>query len=131
MSNRRRRMSDDYDGDVKRRRGSEYDEVERRLQNLIIRVDESSGTSSLESNLESLCSLLESDLDKYRTKIIEIVTLCVCQLPDKITVYSTLVGLLNAKNFNFGGEIVEKLVSDLQEKLEAEDFQQAMFIVSL
>ncbi|VDO53025.1 unnamed protein product [Haemonchus placei] len=92
--------------------------------------DGATGSSSLESNLESLCSLLESDLDKYRTKIIEIVTLCVCQLPDKITVYSTLVGLLNAKNFNFGGEIVEKLVSDLQEKLEAEDFQQAMFIIT-
>ncbi|KAK5970162.1 Nuclear cap-binding protein subunit [Trichostrongylus colubriformis] len=121
----------DYDGDIKRRRNvPEYDEVERRLQNLIIRVDESTGSSSLESNLESLCSLLESDLDKYRTKIIEIVTLCVCQLPDKITVYSTLVGLLNAKNFNFGGEIVEKLISDLQEKLEAEDFQQAMFIIT-
>ncbi|WKX91228.1 hypothetical protein Q1695_009787 [Nippostrongylus brasiliensis] len=130
MSNRRRRLSDDNEIEAKRRRLPEYDEVERRLQNLIIRVDESTATSSLESNLESLCSLLESDLDKYRAKIIEIVTFCVCQLPDKITVYSTLVGLLNAKNFNFGGEIVEKLVSDLQEKLEAEDFQQAMFIIT-
>ncbi|RCN23872.1 hypothetical protein ANCCAN_30439 [Ancylostoma caninum] len=75
MSNRRRHASDDYEIDAKRRRGMpEYDEVERRLQNLIIRVDESSATSSLESNLESLCGLLEADLDKYRTKIIEIVT---------------------------------------------------------
>ncbi|KAK6731730.1 hypothetical protein RB195_007913 [Necator americanus] len=131
MSNRRRHASDDYEIDAKRRRPlPEYDEVERRLQNLIIRVDESSATSSLESNMESLCSLLEADLDKYRTKIIEIITFCVCQLPDKITVYSTLVGLLNAKNFNFGGEIVEKLVSDLQDKLEAEDYQHAMHIIT-
>ncbi|KAJ1360239.1 hypothetical protein KIN20_019164 [Parelaphostrongylus tenuis] len=106
MSNRRRRLSDDYEVDAKKRRGApEFDEVEHRLQSLIVRVDESTGGSSLESNLESLCSLLEADLDKYRTKIIEIVTFCVCQLPDKITVYSTLVGLLNAKNFNFGGEV--------------------------
>ncbi|EPB76851.1 MIF4G domain protein [Ancylostoma ceylanicum] len=124
-------MPENYEIEAKRRRGlPEYDEVERRLQNLIIRVDESSATSSLESNLESLCGLLEADLDKYRTKIIEIVTFCVCQLPDKITVYSTLVGLLNAKNFNFGGEIVEKLVSDLQEKLETEDYQHAMYIIT-
>ncbi|VDM69525.1 unnamed protein product, partial [Strongylus vulgaris] len=149
MSNRRRHASDDYEIDAKRHRGlPEYDEVERRLQTLIIRVDESvrnmipccgpdfisfyfqSATSSLESNLESLCTLLEADLDKYRTKIIEIITLCVCQLPDKVTVYSTLVGLLNAKNFNFGGEIVEKLVSDLQTKLEAEDYEHAMYIIT-
>ncbi|CAJ0594234.1 unnamed protein product [Cylicocyclus nassatus] len=131
MSNRRRHASDDYDIDAKRHRGlPEYDEVERRLQTLIIRVDESSANSSLESNLESLCTLLEADLDKYRTKIIEIITLCVCQLPDKVTVYSTLVGLLNAKNFNFGGEIVEKLVSDLQDKLETEDFEHAMYIIT-
>uniref|UniRef100_A0A0R3PMY3 Nuclear cap-binding protein subunit 1 n=1 Tax=Angiostrongylus costaricensis TaxID=334426 RepID=A0A0R3PMY3_ANGCS len=117
----------DYEVDLKKRRGpSEYDEVEHRLQNLIVRVDENTGGSSLESNLESLCSLLEADLDKYRTKIIETITFCVCQLPDKITIYSTLVGLLNAKNFNFGGEIVEKLTSELQKKLEAEDFQQAI-----
>ncbi|KAE9421684.1 hypothetical protein Angca_003143, partial [Angiostrongylus cantonensis] len=117
--------------DSKKRRGpSEYDEVEHRLHNLIVRVDENTGGSSLESNLESLCSLLEADLDKYRTKIIETITFCVCQLPDKITIYSTLVGLLNAKNFNFGGEIVEKLISELQKKLEAEDFQQAVFIIA-
>ncbi|KIH45388.1 hypothetical protein ANCDUO_24571, partial [Ancylostoma duodenale] len=58
----------DYEIEAKRRRGMpEYDEVERRLQNLIIRVDES---------------------------------------------------------------IVEKLVSDLQEKLETEDYQHAMYIIT-
>uniref|UniRef100_A0A0K0DHJ6 Nuclear cap-binding protein subunit 1 n=1 Tax=Angiostrongylus cantonensis TaxID=6313 RepID=A0A0K0DHJ6_ANGCA len=50
----------DYEVDSKKRRGpSEYDEVEHRLHNLIVRVDENTGGSSLESNLESLCSLLE------------------------------------------------------------------------
>lgn len=35
----------------------------------------------MESNLESLCSLLEADLDKYRTKIIEIVTFWLVLVP--------------------------------------------------
>uniref|UniRef100_W6NQB7 Nuclear cap-binding protein subunit 1 n=1 Tax=Haemonchus contortus TaxID=6289 RepID=W6NQB7_HAECO len=87
----------DYDGETKRRRGMpEYDEVERRLQNLIIRVDESTGSSSLESNLESLCSLLESDLDKYRTKIIEIITF-LCDLGNsRVLTLSSIVEFLEA-----------------------------------
>uniref|UniRef100_A0A1I7XEC4 Nuclear cap-binding protein subunit 1 n=1 Tax=Heterorhabditis bacteriophora TaxID=37862 RepID=A0A1I7XEC4_HETBA len=130
--NCRRRCMEDDDDEVgaKRRRGPpEYSEVEKKLQDIIARVGERSGNASLESNLESLCSVLEADLDKYRTKIIDVISFCVTSMPDKLTIYSTLVGLLNAKNFNFGGEIVEKLISDLQEKLETENYQQAMFIV--
>lgn len=48
---------------------------------------------------------LFKDLDKHGRRIIETVTECAKHLPDKLTVYSTLVGLLNSKNYNFGGEV--------------------------
>lgn len=60
-------------------------------------------TSSLESNLEGLASVLEADLGTFRSKILRILTECAIRMPEKCTIYSTLVGLLNAKNFNFGG----------------------------
>ncbi|VDN20716.1 unnamed protein product [Gongylonema pulchrum] len=50
-------------------------------------------------------------------------------MPDKLTVYSTLVGLLNAKKYNFGGEILEKLLAKLNELMKDNDFDHALYIV--
>lgn len=99
----------------------------------------------MESNLESLAHVLETDLDTYKEHIIEILVtwyvllnifrlrfllflmmsdqnllglkfeqtlflnvlhFSICNMPDKLTVYSTLVGLLNAKKYNFGAEVI-------------------------
>ena len=90
----------------KRRRVSENQEIEDRLESLIRRVGEKS-SSSLESNLEGLASVLEADLGLFRAKILRIITECAIRYPEKCTIYTTLVGLLNAKNFNFGGKLAE------------------------
>lgn len=62
-------------------------------------------TSSLESNLEGLASVLEADLSTFRAKVLRILTDCAIKMPEKCTIYTTLVGLLNTKNYNFGGEV--------------------------
>ena len=58
----------------------------------------------MESNLEGLASVLEADLSTYKQKILKILSECAIKLPDKCTIYTTLIGLLNTKNYNFGGE---------------------------
>ena len=68
-------------------------EIEDRLESLILRVGEKS-TSSLESNLEGLASVLEADLSTYKSKILKILVECAVKLPDKCTIYTTLIGLL-------------------------------------
>ncbi|KAH3741507.1 nuclear cap-binding protein subunit 1-like [Dreissena polymorpha] len=133
MASRRRRASfsdeeDETSHRSKRRRTSENVDIEDRLESLISRVGEKS-TSSLESNLEGLASVLEADLPNYKTKIIRILCECAVKLPEKQSVYTTLVGLLNAKNFNFGGEFVEMLVRQLKEMLKTEKFEEARLIV--
>lgn len=118
----RRRPHDDDDGYErvykKRRRVSENQEIEDRLESLILRVGEKS-TSSLESNLEGLASVLEADLGLFRSKILRILTDCAIRMPEKCTIYTTLVGLLNAKNFNFGGEFVDYMVKNFKDALKA------------
>lgn len=118
----RRRVHDDDDGYDrayrKRRRVSENQEIEDRLESLILRVGEKS-TSSLESNLEGLASVLEADLATFRTKILRILTDCAIKMPEKCTIYTTLVGLLNAKNYNFGGEFVDYMVRNLKDALKS------------
>jgi len=93
-------------------------EIEDRLESLILRVGEKS-TSSLESNLEGLASVLEADLSTYKSKILKILVECAVKLPDKCTIYTTLIGLLNTKNYNFGGECVEMLVKSLKDCLKS------------
>ena len=113
MSHRRKRGYDDDSGGYtsKKRRTNEHMEIEDRLESLILRVGEKS-TSSLESNLEGLSSVLEADLSTYKSKILKILIDCAIKLPDKCTIYTTLIGLLNTKNYNFGGECVELLVKN-------------------
>lgn len=52
-------------------------------------------------------------------------------LPEKLTVYTTLVGLLNARNYNFGGEFVDAMIRQLKECLKANMYNEAVYLVSL
>ena len=49
--------------------------------------------------------MLEDDMPSARNKILRTLTDCAIRMPEKCTIYSTIVGLLNAKNYNFGGEV--------------------------
>lgn len=126
----RRRHSDENDGGQphKRRRTSEPIEIEDRLESLICRVGEKS-TSSLESNLEGLAGVLEADLPNYKNKILRILCTVARLLPEKLTVYTTLVGLLNARNYNFGGEFVEAMIRQLKETLKSNLYFEAVYLV--
>lgn len=75
----------------KKRRVSDHVEIEDRLESLILRVGEKS-SASLESNLEGLSSVLEADLSTYKAKILKILADCAVKLPDKCTIYTTLIG---------------------------------------
>ncbi|XP_037080676.1 nuclear cap-binding protein subunit 1-like [Pollicipes pollicipes] len=124
----RRKYDDDFDDDsrsAKRRRlSTDAAEIEDRLESLIIRVGERS-TASLESNLEGLSSVLENDLVKAKNKIQRILVDCASKMPERSSVYSTLVGLLNAKNYNFGGEFAESLVRCLKDSLKICEWDKA------
>uniref|UniRef100_A0A672QPP6 Nuclear cap binding protein subunit 1 n=1 Tax=Sinocyclocheilus grahami TaxID=75366 RepID=A0A672QPP6_SINGR len=127
----RRRHSDESDAGSqphKRRRTSEPIEIEDRLESLICRVGEKS-TSSLESNLEGLAGVLEADLPNYKSKILRILCAVARLLPEKLAVYTTLVGLLNARNYNFGGEFVEAMIRQLKETLKSNLYSEAVYLV--
>lgn len=129
---RRRQYEEDDDDDFrhrKRRRiSSEPKEIEDRLESLIMRVGEKS-TSSLESNLEGLAGVLDADLPSYKGNILGILVECATKMPEKTTIYSTLIGLLNARNYNFGGEFVELLVKRYKDSLKDGTLEDARMIV--
>ncbi|CAH3163167.1 unnamed protein product [Porites lobata] len=131
MSREKRRYYSDDNAEGrarKRRRTSDAVDIEDRLESLITRVGEKS-TSSLESNLEGLASVLEADLPNYKERILKIICTCAANLPEKITVYSTLVGLLNAKNYSCGEEFLDMILENLKEVLMAAQFDRARLMV--
>ncbi|KAG8455017.1 hypothetical protein GDO86_001291 [Hymenochirus boettgeri] len=46
-----------------------------------------------------------------------------------MTVYTTLVGLLNARNYNFGGEFVEAMIRHLKETIKLNAYNEAVYLV--
>ena len=70
----------------------------------------SQSNSSLESNLEGLASVLEADISSYKSKILKILCDCAVKMPEKTAIYTTLIGLLNAKNYIFGGEVGDAII---------------------
>lgn len=112
----------------RRRLSSEPVEIEDRLESLIARVGEKS-TSSLESNLDGLAGVLEADLPNFKNKILYILSDCAIRMPEKTTVYTTLVGLLNARNYNCGGEFVELMVRNFKDALKECEFENARIML--
>uniref|UniRef100_A0A287D7F1 Nuclear cap-binding protein subunit 1 n=1 Tax=Ictidomys tridecemlineatus TaxID=43179 RepID=A0A287D7F1_ICTTR len=111
-----------------RRKTSDANETEDHLESLICKVGEKSACS-LESNLEGLAGVLEADLPNYKSKILRLLCTVARLLPEKLTIYTTLVGLLNARNYNFGGEFVEAMIRQLKESLKANNYNEAVYLV--
>jgi nuclear cap-binding protein subunit 1 len=51
-------------------------------------------------------------------------------MPEKLTVYTTLAGLLNKADYDAGGEFVEMAVRQLKECIRSNEFQNARMLVS-
>ncbi|VDO40042.1 unnamed protein product [Onchocerca flexuosa] len=128
----RRRRAGDEDNDwynKRRRTVPEKTEAEVHLEFLISRIGEKSG-SSMESNLENLVQSLETYLITDIDRIIDVIIECICYLPEEVTAYSTLAGLLNSKKQKFGFELLHQLLEVLHKKLVSSDFIHALHIVT-
>ncbi|XP_025418867.1 nuclear cap-binding protein subunit 1 [Sipha flava] len=132
----RRRIHDSYEDlygadrayKKRRRGGSENIDLEDRLESLILKVGEKT-SSTLESNLEGLVSVLDGDLPNFKKKVLKLLVDCAVNMPEKCTIYSTLVGLLNAKNYNFGGEFVENIVRAFKDSLKNNSWNEARVLL--
>ncbi|VDM40166.1 unnamed protein product [Toxocara canis] len=112
----------------KRRKLLDSNDVEGRLKSLLASVCDVT-TSSLESNLERLAQILTSEHDIFKESLLTVLPQCVCFLPDRMTVFSTLMGLLNKMNFAFGGEMLEKVLEKLSVKFETNNYAHALRLI--
>ncbi|KAJ1871482.1 Nuclear cap-binding protein subunit 1 [Coemansia sp. RSA 990] len=91
-------------------------DVESRLSSLIIKVGDKN-IPTLQSNLDALGVVLEKDFTKHEITVLRTFRQCILELPWKVTVYSTLAGLLNAKNSETGAKVILLMHATLRQEL--------------
>lgn len=131
MNSKRRSFGDvDYDDrfNKKARLSTSDESIEDKLDELIVRIGEKS-VSSIDRNIEDLANLFNFDVLPKNTRIVEVFCECVAEFPQKVCIYSTLIGLLNVRNYGFGGEVVEKLILDFRNYLKQGQFEKARILV--
>ncbi|TKR94186.1 hypothetical protein L596_008505 [Steinernema carpocapsae] len=131
MSGRyRRRYSDDEDmEDTKRRRGPEIIDLGATIVEHIATLGQK-GESSVESELENLAQMLKGDIDEHKEVILNAISEGVVYQTQKVTMFSTLIGLLNASKFNFGGDVIKRLIADLDKRLQDHDYRHSTNIIT-
>ncbi|CAI8004648.1 Nuclear cap-binding protein subunit 1, partial [Geodia barretti] len=134
----RKRARDDFDDAPRHKRGryfdqgsSESESTEQKLESLITRVGEK-GSKTLQSNLQALADVLHTEIgssSSVKDKVLRTICFCVTTLTEKITIYSTLVAILNARQYNFGEELLEVLMEDLRNALALQEMEKARILV--
>lgn len=117
-------------------------EIEKRLEQVITRLGETPTNQNQEQplslqqhitqlvkHLDDVSQILELDLEDHKDFILRILTLCAYQLPQKCCVYTTLVGLINVKNYNIGAEFVELLIQELNMLLRQERWDESRYVI--
>ncbi|KAJ1949213.1 Nuclear cap-binding protein subunit 1 [Linderina macrospora] len=96
-------------------------DIEKRLSSLIIKVGDKN-LPTMQNNLDALSVVLEKDYVKHEATVMKTIRQCILELPWKVTVYATLVGLLNAKNNETGKRVVTMMHSVLTKSLAEGDW---------
>ncbi|KAF5447723.1 hypothetical protein F2P56_033252 [Juglans regia] len=92
-------------------------------KNLLLRIGDKSheyGTSTdFKDHIETCFSALRRELEHSEKDILDFLVQCVEQLPHKIPLYGTLVGLMNLENEDFARKVVENTQTNLQDALDS------------
>ncbi|KAJ4965426.1 hypothetical protein NE237_017275 [Protea cynaroides] len=75
------------------------------------------GTSDFKDHIETCYGVLMRELDHSNDDILAFLLQCAEQLPHKIPLYGTMVGLLNLENEDFARKVVEHTQTNLQDAL--------------
>ena len=114
-----------YDNNIKRQRvlGLDDEELtEEKLQQALFTLGQKLD-STLEQTLRDLCTMVCNDLSKHKKTTLAILNQCIQLLPERLTVYSTLIGLLHASVITFGSDFLDVCVSNLKDYLATNKFE--------
>lgn len=136
-------------GEGKKRRMPAGQDIGPRLVKMIKKLDEDLNGASIESAIENLADILEENLDPYEGQIIHIlyewlaiffksfitytffVLVSAAYLPEKITVFSTLAGILNARSPDFGAQLLVKFMYEFHNTFFSDKYDISVRLVCI
>ncbi|KAI4350445.1 hypothetical protein L6164_004900 [Bauhinia variegata] len=90
------------------------------------------GTSSdFKDHIETCFGSLRRELEHSGSDILEFLLQCAEQLPHKIPLYGTVIGLINLENEEFVGKLVEKAHTNFQDALDSGNFNSVRILMRL
>ncbi|TKY62990.1 Nuclear cap-binding protein subunit 1 [Spatholobus suberectus] len=90
---------------------------------LLLRIGDKSpeygASSDYKDHIDTCFGALRRELDHSQSEILEFLFACAEQLPHKIPLYGTLIGLINLENEDFVKQLVEKTHTKFQDALDS------------
>ncbi|VDK39052.1 unnamed protein product [Taenia asiatica] len=126
MSRKRHRDSS-YDAEYKfypKRGRPDRDTIE----SLVYRIG-SKDTDKIHKDISELCILFCAELDKNLEHRVKIMASCAKNIPERMQIYTTLLGLINLKNHDFVSKTVDAIVRDLKDALKSSSFDDVKYLV--
>ncbi|VDN98391.1 unnamed protein product [Rodentolepis nana] len=126
MSRKRTRnqsFDDDYTFYSKRGR-PDRDTVE----SLVYRIG-SKNLDKIHKDVNDLSILFCSDLDKNIDSRVRVFTKCARDIPERMEIYTTLLGLINLKNHEFVMGVINSIIRELKDSLKASRFDDVKYLV--
>lgn len=85
-------------------------QTEEELDALIFKIGDPStnphyGNQTVESNIESNSTYIINQIVNKREQILDTLLECASKLPEKMSIYTTLLGIINYKNSKFIEEV--------------------------
>ncbi|MED6105957.1 Nucleic acid dioxygenase ALKBH1 [Stylosanthes scabra] len=94
-------------------------------RNLLLRIGDKTpeygAATDFKDHIETCFGAIRRELDHSQTEILEFLLACAEQLPHKIPLYGTLIGLINLENEDFVKKLLDKIHTKFQDALNSGD----------
>lgn len=125
--NNKRKYDDGHDNNYKRQRTQSEQNItiEDELESSIFRLGESADKNqqfSVENHIEKTVQFVTYQLADKRKEIMNVMVECATKLPEKLSIYTTFLGLLNIRNPNFSEDLIDSLATSLKQILKQGHF---------
>ncbi|VUZ43195.1 unnamed protein product [Hymenolepis diminuta] len=98
------------------------------VESLVYRIG-SKDLDKIHKDVNDLSILFCSDLDKNVDSRVKVMTACARDIPERMEIYTTLLGLINLKNHEFVVKVINAIIRELKDAVKASRFDDVKYLV--
>ncbi|KAH8411933.1 hypothetical protein KR222_002526 [Zaprionus bogoriensis] len=106
------------------------EEMMQTLENLMVRLSDYDSLT-MRNRIDDLCFFVSDTLESYKKDLLRLLIDCVATHPMQSGAYATVVGLLNVRSYEFGGECVARVMQQFLHALYEGSWDKAQSLIML